>query len=268
LVLTFFCDLKIVSVYTLLNTFFEMVSTLIGNVNSGFSFRLGQLFNTDKKEYLHVYEAYETYYTTISFALYTICFLFMTPFLKLYTSSFEDAESYLLPLMPLLFAIIKILVSGRAPSGFTISYAGHFKQNRIPAIIETVINLTVSIVAVLLWGIYGVLLGTIAALIYRANQMVIYNNIKVLERSPWKTYKTWMLCIILFVGFYFLNKVITVDMSNYFLLILWAILYAVVIMGVFLAVVSIFNKEAFLVVRGYLKRIIRSIKKTKETDSQ
>ena len=57
---------------------------------------------------------------------------------------------------------------------------------------EAAINLTVSIVLSNVIGIYGVLLGTIIALLYRSNDIIIYANRKILNRSPWKTYSKFL----------------------------------------------------------------------------
>ncbi len=214
LILTYFCGLKFVSVYALYNMVFDMVSTLIANINEGFSFRLGQLFNSDRKEFDRAYNAYERFYISISFALYAVCFLLVPSFIALYTDGVTDAD-YIMPLLPLLFAIVKILVSGRAPSGFVSSYAGHFKLTQNRAIIEAVINIVVSIVCVNFIGIYGVLIGTIAALIYRANDMIIYSNSKILKRSNWETYKWWILNIGLVLLFVLIYELVSPKISSY-----------------------------------------------------
>lgn len=262
LFLSVFCGLKVVSVYTVYNLFYDMISTLINNLNSGITFRMGQLFNTDKEKYLKVYDVYEPYYTTFSFALYNICYLFMMPFMRLYTDGFEDRGSYLLPLLPFLFAVMKLQVSGRAPSGFTASYAGHFKQNNIPAILEAVINVTVTVAAIQFLGIYGAIIGTIVALLYRANQMILYANLKILNRSPWKTYRTWVIDIALFALFTWLNSIITVNMSSYFLLVLWACIYGLIILAGYLTVISLFNPEAFRLLLVFIKSFVRKKRST------
>ncbi len=73
----------------------------------------------------------------------------------------------------------------------TISFAQHFRQTQWRSVLESGINLSVSICAVLLLrgrtelsGIYGVLIGTIAALLYRSNDMILYANRRILHRSP------------------------------------------------------------------------------------
>ena len=54
-----------------------------------------------------------------------------------------------------------------------IAYAGQFKESLPQTIAENVINLCVSLFGVYRWGIYGVLIGTIIALLYRTNEQII-----------------------------------------------------------------------------------------------
>lgn len=252
LLLTYFCGLKVVSVYALYTLIFDMVSTLIANINEGFSFRLGQLFNSDRGKFDKEYSVYERFYIAISFALYSVCFLLIPSFIALYTKGITDAD-YMMPLLPLLFAIVKILVSGRAPSGFVATYAGHFKLTQNRAIIEAVINIVVSIVCVIFWGIYGVLIGTIVALLYRANDMIIYCNSKILKRSNWNTYKWWILGIGLFTGFSFIFKWISPTINSFGIFIIVAIITAVIIVFSNLTCTYLFsNKET----KGVLKSLV------------
>lgn len=241
-------DLRIVSIYALYNLFVDMISTLIGNVNSGFIFRLGQLYNTDPKKHQKIFNMYETYYMAFSFALYTVTYMFLHPFIKLYTAGVKDAD-YLLPLLPLLFVAYKLLVCGRGACGSLSSYAGHFKQTQIHSIIETAINLTVSTAAVIifeqLWGlgIYGVLIGTIAALLFRANIMIVYANKHILLRSCWKTYSKWILDVALTiaccVGFTFISP----EINDYFHLILYAAAAGISVLIIFVVANAILKKD-------------------------
>ena len=69
-----------------------------------------------------------------------------------------------------------------------IKLSFHAKQTVVRSMIEAAINVIVSIAAVQFIGIYGVLLGTIAALLYRTNDFIIHANTKILMRSPKKEY--------------------------------------------------------------------------------
>lgn len=242
LILTIFCGLKVVSVYALYNMVYEMISTLISNVNNGFSYKLGQLFNSDMKGFLKLYNLYERYYTAMSFALYCVTFLFITPFIKLYTRGVTDTD-YLIPYIGVLFTAIKLMVSGRATSGFIATYAGHFKKTQNRAIIEAMINLGVSLVGVNIWGIYGVLLGTIAALLYRANDMIIYANVTILKRTPWNTYKWWVLDFILFAIIHFIFNKIKLSISSYPIFFISVAITGCIVVAFFMGVTYLFSRE-------------------------
>jgi hypothetical protein len=235
LILTVFCGLKIVSVYALYNMVYDMVSTLISNINNGFSFKLGQLFNSDMKSFFSLYNLYERYYTAMSFAFYCVAYLLITPFIKLYTRGVTDID-YLIPYIPILFTAIKLMVSGRAPSGFVASYAGHFKKTQNRAIIEAIINLLVSLTGVYYWGIYGVLLGTVAALLYRANDMIIYSNVVILKRSPWYTYKWWVIDLVLFAGIVEVFRHIDLGIESYFKFFSSAIFISIIVVIIFMGI--------------------------------
>lgn len=56
--------------------------------------------------------------------------------------------------------------------------AGHAKQTAKRSLLEMSLNIIISVVLVQFIGIYGVLVGSFASLFYRANDMIIYTNIK------------------------------------------------------------------------------------------
>lgn len=260
LILTYFCGLEVVSVYALYTLIFDMVSTLIANFNEGFSFKLGQLFNSDRKKFDKLFNVYERFYIGISFALYTVCCILIIPFIKLYTTGITDIE-YVLPLLPLMFAVIKILVSGRALSGIVATCAGHFKLTQNRAIIEAIINITVSIVCVIFLGIYGVLIGTIVALLYRANDMIIYANSKILNRSNWHTYKWWTLGILLFSVFYVAYYFINLTIESFLIFFVVAVLVTIVVVLIYLTVIYVVsNSETKKAINELIKRCFQKIR--------
>ena len=120
-------------------------------------------------------------------------FLLM-PFLRLYTQGVNDIN-YIDYNLALLFVAIALLTAMRLPMLKTIHYAGHFKLTTPQTLIETGLNLSVSLIGVFFFGIYGVLLGTVVALLYRTNDIIIYSNMKLLKRSPLKTYSIYVLNI-------------------------------------------------------------------------
>ena len=191
LLLGVLCDFKTVSVYTVYNIFFSHVQQFITSITSGFSFALGQMFHTDRKKFLKVYHVYETGYIMATFIVYTLMAVFLLPLIQIYTKGIEDAN-YTNVYLVFLFVVINLLANGKLPSHHVVEFAGEFEKTRSHAIWEMVINIVVSVVAILKWGICGALVGTIAALAYRTLVLLQHTNRKVLKRSPWHTYKHWL----------------------------------------------------------------------------
>ena len=252
LILTYCCGLKLVSVYSMYTMLFGIISTMISNF-SGANFILGQTYNTDKKRFIRLLDAYEIINMVLTFGLFCIANIFIIPFMQLYTSGVSDID-YIDPRLPYLFILTYLLSNGRNSSSQVISYAGCFKETQWRSILESVINITVSLTCVFRFGIYGVLIGTIAALLYRTNDMIIYANKKILNRSPWKTYRRWLVNLALFVAVTLLSKPIFahISLDTYPKIILWAAITCVVVIPLFFAVSSMFDRETY----RYAKSII------------
>lgn len=171
IVLTLFCDLKTVSVYSLYSLIVSCVSNIIDTLCSSVEFVLGQAFNSDRNYFLKLQEVYETYYLGISFFFFTVTLIMLPSFMRVYSQGITDAQ-YVDKYLPLLFVTLNVLMYARRTSSQIINFAGHFKQTQVRSIIESAINLTVSLVLVFKIGVYGVLIGTIVALFYRTMMLL------------------------------------------------------------------------------------------------
>ena len=244
LLLSFLCDFKVVSVYTIYNIFFSQVQTFITSIISGFSFSLGQMFHTNREKFMKVYNVYETFYIMATFIIYTLMGVFLLPLIQIYTQGIDDAN-YTNVYLVLLFVIMNLLANGKLPSNHVLEYSGKFEETRSHAIIEMVINIVVSVVAILLWGICGAILGTIVALLYRGAMMIYYSNKKVLERSTFNTYKLWLINGAVFAGVMAIFFVDSFSGFSFGDLVLKGIIHAPWIVLLYVAVNFIFCREAF-----------------------
>ena len=202
LILTIVCDLKVVSVYTM----FKLVITL-----NSIRFALGQTFQTNKTLYIKRIDIVESFFSAMLYALLAVALYLYLPFMRLYTAGVTDIN-YIDPWLALLFVVISLLDKSRTSMLSTIEFAGHYKNTVRQTITESVINLTISLIGVYLWGIYGVLIGTIVALSYRTNDIIIYANHKILNRSAKKTYLIYLINILSFLFLQFLFNLY--DSSN------------------------------------------------------
>ena len=253
LVLSIFCDLTTVSIYAMYNLVFSALNTLIGQVHNGCYYILGQAYNSEQSAYENVHDTYDTYYIGLVFSLMTVAYLLILPFIRLYTVGVTEIN-YLDSALPILFCLVNLLSSCRITSSNLIKVAGRAKATISRTITESAINLLSSIILVNFIGIYGVLLGTILALLYRTNDMVIYANKKILNRSAGKTYKLIATNFLIFFGFSFLKNFVDLTIKDFAGFILVGVVATIISMGVYFVVNSLANRQAFKTLKGVLHK--------------
>ena len=122
-----------------------------------------------------------------------------------------------------------------------IRISGHMKKTISKTIIESTINLIVSLVLVNIVGIYGVLLGTIVALIYRTNDIIIYANKNILKRSSIKTYKSIIINSLLFILICICNEKFKIIIDSYIDFAKAGIFISIIIFTLFITVNILLN---------------------------
>lgn len=243
LVLTVFThDLKIVSVYTIYNMVVSMVTTLVQQISTGISFRLGQLYNTNIEQYIKLHHICEIVYITLAFASMTTTYYILIPFISVYTSGVSDIN-YLQHNYPLFFVCIPLFTIGRTSLNNLINYAGHFKQTQWRAVVESLLNIITSIIAVNFWGIYGVLLGSIVAVLYRTIDMIFYCYRHILFDSPWKTIRRWLVCLVIFVLMVVFVPSANLPAASYLQIILYGAAAGVISLIVYFAALCLTNRK-------------------------
>ena len=197
MILTVFCDLKVVSVYSMFKLVTSQLETVLSLPLESIKFSLGQTYHTNKELFIKRIRIVESLYSAAYYALFAVALFLMLPFMRLYTAGITDIN-YIDPLLAVLVVLCSLLDGNKVIMVNTITFAGHFKQTAIPSVIESVINLVTSIIGVYFLGIYGVLLGTIAALLYRSNDIILYGNRKLLGCRAWESYAIYLVNAVLF----------------------------------------------------------------------
>lgn len=250
--LSVFVNLAVTSKYSIYNMIFHSLNVMFSTIHSSVSFVLGHAFVESKEKYLKIHDAYQTYYTSVTFSLISVCYILILPFIKLYTSGVTDIEYYDEKL-PILFALIAMLSLSRKTETVLINLSGHAKNTIPNTLIEAGINLALSLVFVNLWGVYGVLLGTVVALLYRSNDMIWYANKKILGRWPIKTYKTVFVNFALFGICCFLSAKLNIVINSYVDFVIWGLLLTAIIVPAFFIVNSLVNMDSFRFLISTLK---------------
>lgn len=253
LILTYFCNLKVTSVYAV----YTMICTAVNGLSSifinSFTFFMGQKFNSDIKEYRKMHSIYETCNMVIGFILIFVLYQCLTPFMTIYTRNISDIQ-YVDLWLPVLFSAVYLLQAGRYSSQKVIEFAGEFKNTQPHALCEAIINLTVSIFSVIRFGIYGVLFGTIAALLVRNVLMIRFACKNILHISPTIYYKKWACNFAVFAVLSVACNLLDgmVSYSTYIELTLYATALSCVATACFVCAVWFYDRDTLL----FLKAVI------------
>lgn len=243
LILTIFCGFTVTSIYLMYSLVFGLFNSLVITAATSVSFALGQSYNSDKHRFNSIFNCYETYFNVLVYSMYGVAFIFVLPFMRLYTAGVEI--DYIDQVLPVLFLSLSLLSASRIPTNIVINCAGHFRQTQIRSLVESGINIIVSIAAVKAFGIYGVLVGTIAALLYRSNDIILYTSRHLLHRSPWPSYRRTLLNLALMLLMIFVSSKIALSLNGYMEIALYGIIYFIIAFTVMFCISSIADREAF-----------------------
>lgn len=209
ILLTAFANLKTVSIYTIYSQILVAIRGLVNSISNGFQAQIGQLIAKNDQHNLDIqFGKFEFSTNYISGVLFSSCTELIVPFVLLYTSGVTDAN-YNQPIFAILINLCVLLQCIREPYIQFTYCAGHFKQTAKYGYMETVINLVVSIILVIKYGLIGVMIGTIASTLFRYIATVIYLHNTIYQRPYFAAIKQFlveMVCVSLsYVFVTFLN---------------------------------------------------------------
>jgi O-antigen/teichoic acid export membrane protein len=251
--LTFFTDLKLVSIYSLYAMLMGMIDRVLRVVRESLEFRVAHYFHTDREAFLKFFKTYEVYYITAAFSLFTIATYFCVPFIVVYTKGVTDTE-YANTILPYLFAIVGLLNASRYPFDALVYIAGHFKQTQNSAMVESTANLVISILLVRTYGIVGVLFGTIIASFFRINYQILYVNRKIARRDSIKTYRCIGINVLLYTVVLSLSQFLPLEITSIWKIIVLCVPYSVGVIAIYMIIISLIDKEAFACVRDVIRK--------------
>ncbi len=193
LVLGTFSGLVFSSIYSIYNFVVAGIGNVMSSCREAVFAGLGKTYYQDFKAFQKKFDGFESVYLFLAFFLYSVTVILFRPFIEVYTANM-DAQ-YFYAGFPILFILCKLFVNMRIPSIVAINTAGHFKEVKKYAVIEAVINLSVSLLLVKPLGIYGVLIGTIGGSAFRTPVLVHYSNKHIVMRPQmayWKKILVWL----------------------------------------------------------------------------
>lgn len=189
IVLTTFSTLVNVSIYTVYYLPMSGARLMIMSMISGIEALIGNLWaKQDLEELRKVFAWTEWSIHTGTTLIFTLTAILIVPFVQVYTHGVNDAN-YMQPLFGVLLVVANSGHCLRLPYNIMILAAGHYKQTQHNYIIAAVMNIVISIIGVKQFGLIGVALGTLAAMVYQTVWMAWYNSKNFIQWPMRKFFK-------------------------------------------------------------------------------
>lgn len=253
--LTLFSDLKTVSVYGVYYLIVSKISVVLHSIVSGIEPTIGQAYAKNNEEELNKkLDLYEFIILLTVGILFLMTALLITPFVMIYTNGITDANYYQ-PLFGLVLVFAEALYLLRSPH-VSLAYASNkFKEITMPAYIEALINIVVSIVLIQKMGLVGVAIGTLIGMMYRGAFHVYFTSKLILSRPQKIFYKKLLLFLIpSVIGFILCSNAFPITNFTILSWLIHAIIYGIICGLLFFVVCFIFFKNELMLLKSYIKK--------------
>lgn len=252
IVLTTFSTLVNVSIYTVYYLPMSGARLMIMSMISGINALIGNLWaKQDLAELRKVFAWTEWSIHTGTTLIFTLTAILIVPFVQVYTYGVNDAN-YMQPLFGVLLVAANSGYCLRLPYNIMILVAGHYKQTQHNYIITAVMNIVISIIGVKQFGLIGVALGILAAMVYQTVWMAWYNSKNFIQWPMKNFFKQIGVDAVSAVGIYWLGSLMEMSSVSY---VAWVIL-AVKVTAIGGIVVLLVNGVFY---REYLGKISRKV---------
>lgn len=248
-----------VSVYTTYFMVIKAINSMLRAFTNGISAAFGNMLAKKETEaLLHNLRLYELMVYTLSIILYSTTFLLITPFVMVYTDGIIDAN-YNRPIFGYIMSIAYLFFCIRIPYQNIVEVAGHFKQTKKGAYVEAILNLSVSIIFSVKYGIVGVAIGILVAMAFRTFQYAFYVSNNIIIRSHKEFLKRLLLSGVTFAIIIIVEKMIPdIKGNNYFVWALNAVVVFCISCGItLLEDVIFYNKE----MKQFIEKLLGVIKR-------
>lgn len=262
IILTIFCNIKEVSVYTVYylvgNGLYKIENTLCDGMGAAFGNMLAKNEHDTLQKNIRIFEF--IVFTTSAF-LFICGGALIVPFSEIYTKGISDV-SYSRSIFGILMCINQFLLCVRLPYQMIVEAAGHFKQTKKGAILECFLNIIISVLLVMKFGLIGVTVGTFCALAFRTFQYAMYASKRILGRKLGVVVKHLIISFFEAISVVIvLNLIPTYNIDSYMNWFIYAIIVSLITVLVIFIYSSVFYwGEAKLLIEkiGKISKVKRS----------
>lgn len=253
--LTLFTNMSEISVYTVYHYVISNLKKIVTQVTVGFGAAFGDMYARNEIDLMHqnlgIFELIIYSFTSV---LYSVALVMILPFVIIYTDGITDVE-YVRPLFALITIVASIFNCFRIPYRVIVINVGHYKQTKNGAILEAVLNITVSIIGCIKYGLIGVAMGTLCAMVFRTLQYAVYLSKNIMYRDIRFFIKHVMLTFAIIVAVYLVSRLYIPSLiAGWLHWVMYASLTTVIAILLTLGTDLLFYKEDLFNLLNKLKR--------------
>lgn len=262
IVLTLLSSFNEVSVYTIYNMITTGLNTIISRISTPVQSAFGDMIARDESDNLKKnFSRYMNIVFILCSVLFSAAIVLTIPFVKIYTQKFDF--NYIRPQFAVIILMAELIYCLRLPFHSIIISAGHYKQTKKGAFIEAGINIVLSVLLVSKYGLIGVGIGTLLAMIYRTIDYVIYLKDNLLNLDVKSIFiKIVSITLLVFFNGIIISR-ISITIDNYISWIVYAIITVLVSGCLTVAFYIAFYRRDFLDILNYSIRFIKGLNKKK-----
>ena len=263
-IVTIFSEIAEVSVYSVYMLVTRGIKSIIQAFTGGVDASFGDMIAKGEQKQLNKsFKTYELFYYTITTIAYICTIILIVPFIAVYTFGITDAN-YIRPLFAILLVLAEFVWAIRLPYSSITLAAGHFKETQKGAWVEAISNIVISLILVWKYGIVGVAIGTLVAMLIRTVEFVYHTNKYILERKQSESTIRFGIIAIQLIVVALLSKLLpTYEFTNYLIWIKYACMVLILTLIVVLPINLIVYKKD---VKDLLDIIKRNVFRKKETN--
>lgn len=191
LIATFLLSLLDVSIYAIFNLVILGLNSLLGIFMTGLTSGFGDLIaRGEKGPFQKAFNEFEFIYTIGITIIYGTMFFVYQPFISLYTKGSDI--SYYYPIFAFLMTLNGFAYNIKNPFGMLVISAGKYKETRLPTTIQGTIELIGGIILSLVWGLNGLVLGSLLSNLYRDIEFLFFAPRHLTHMAIGHTVKLWI----------------------------------------------------------------------------
>lgn len=179
--ITLFMPLQYVSVYSVHLLVINALRGIVTSVGNSYQSALGKYIAMgDSAQLKQKFRKFEEGFWLAGMVLFFCCALLINPFVQIYTTGITDTEYYQ-PIFSFVIVLANMIYVIREPYRLLVLAGGKFKETNFGAFAEAIINLGMSLLLITKFGLIGVAIGTLVAVVFRLIYFVWYLHKDIIQ---------------------------------------------------------------------------------------